>query len=47
MPAPTAILLLDTQRFVLAPTKELPGFSTAAMGRQHSQDAAGQTHPEL
>jgi phospholipid/cholesterol/gamma-HCH transport system substrate-binding protein len=29
MPAPTAILLLETQRFVLAPNKELPVFSTA------------------
>jgi phospholipid/cholesterol/gamma-HCH transport system substrate-binding protein len=29
MPTPTAILLLDTQRFLLAPNKELPGFSAA------------------
>jgi phospholipid/cholesterol/gamma-HCH transport system substrate-binding protein len=29
LPAPTAILLLDTQRFVLAPNKELPGFASA------------------
>ena len=29
MPTPTAILMLDTQRFVLAPNKELPGFSNA------------------
>jgi phospholipid/cholesterol/gamma-HCH transport system substrate-binding protein len=29
MPTPTAILQLDTQRFLLAPNKELPGFSNA------------------
>ena len=29
LPVPTAILLLDTQRFVLAPSKELPEFSSA------------------
>jgi phospholipid/cholesterol/gamma-HCH transport system substrate-binding protein len=29
MPTPTAILQLDTQRFLLAPTKDLPGFSNA------------------
>ena len=29
MPTPTAILLLDTQRFVLAPNKDLPAFSSA------------------
>jgi phospholipid/cholesterol/gamma-HCH transport system substrate-binding protein len=29
MPVPTAILLLDTQRFVVEPNKELPGFSNA------------------
>jgi phospholipid/cholesterol/gamma-HCH transport system substrate-binding protein len=29
MPTPTAILLLDTQRFVLAPNKEFPAFSNA------------------
>ena len=29
MPTPTAILLLDTQRFLLAPNRELPGFSNA------------------
>ena len=29
MPTPTAILLLDTQRFLLAPNRDLPGFSNA------------------
>jgi ABC-type uncharacterized transport system auxiliary subunit len=29
MPTPTAILMLDTQRFLLAPSKEIPGFSSA------------------
>ena len=29
MPTPTAILQLDTQRFLLAPNKELPGFANA------------------
>jgi phospholipid/cholesterol/gamma-HCH transport system substrate-binding protein len=29
MPTPTAILQLDTQRFLLAPNKDLPGFSNA------------------
>lgn len=29
MPTPTAILLLDTQRFLLEPNKEIPGFSSA------------------
>lgn len=29
MPTPTAILLLDTQRFLLAPSKQLPDFSNA------------------
>jgi phospholipid/cholesterol/gamma-HCH transport system substrate-binding protein len=29
MPTPTSILMLDTQRFLLAPNKELPAFSTA------------------
>jgi phospholipid/cholesterol/gamma-HCH transport system substrate-binding protein len=29
MPTPTAILMLDTQRFLLEPNKELPGFSNA------------------
>jgi phospholipid/cholesterol/gamma-HCH transport system substrate-binding protein len=29
MPTPTAILMLDTQRFVLTPNKELAGFSNA------------------
>jgi phospholipid/cholesterol/gamma-HCH transport system substrate-binding protein len=29
MPTPTAILLLTTQRFVLEPNKELPGFADA------------------
>lgn len=29
MPIPTAILLLDTQRFLLAPNKELPQFANA------------------
>ena len=47
MPTPTAILMLDTQRFLLAPSKEIPGFRERAMGRQHSEDAAGQTHSEL
>jgi phospholipid/cholesterol/gamma-HCH transport system substrate-binding protein len=29
MPTPTAILQLDTQRFLLAPNKDLPGFANA------------------
>src|ERR1700710_2186546 len=29
MPTPTAILQLDTQRFLLAPNKDVPGFSNA------------------
>jgi phospholipid/cholesterol/gamma-HCH transport system substrate-binding protein len=29
MPTPTAILLLDTQRFLLEPNKEIPGFANA------------------
>jgi phospholipid/cholesterol/gamma-HCH transport system substrate-binding protein len=29
LPTPTAILLLDTQRFLSTPNKELPGFSNA------------------
>src|ERR1700730_9932986 len=29
MPMPTAILLLDPQRFLLEPNKELPGFANA------------------
>jgi phospholipid/cholesterol/gamma-HCH transport system substrate-binding protein len=29
MPTPTAILLLDTQRFLIAPNRDLPGFSNA------------------
>jgi phospholipid/cholesterol/gamma-HCH transport system substrate-binding protein len=29
MPTPTAILMLDTQRFLLTPNKDLPGFASA------------------
>ena len=47
MPTPTAILLLDTQRFLIAPNRDLAGILERAVGRQHSEDAASQAHSEL
>ena len=47
MPTPTAILLLDTQRFLLAPNKELPGFSNAQWADSIPKMLQVKAHSEL
>jgi len=47
MPTPTAILQLDTQRFLLAPNKDLPGFSNAQWADSIPKMIAGQAHSEF
>ena len=47
LPEPTAVAMLETQRFLFSPAKDYPGFADCDLGRRDSEIAAGQADREF
>ena len=47
IPEPTAVAMLETQRFLFSPAQDYPGFRGGDVGRLHSEAAAGAADREF
>ena len=47
IPEPTAVAMLETQRFLFSPAQDYPGFAEAMWADSHSETAAGKADREL